>query len=72
MKCPNCETRMDVLQVYDAGDSAQTRSLQCRECNYRASSVSFLVDRPQKRTRGKGAWALKKKIENGEMESPAD
>ena len=71
MRCKNCESKMDVLQVYDAGDTAQTRSLQCRECGYRASSVTFLVERPQRaRPRGFGAWALKKRIESGDLRSP--
>lgn len=71
MKCPNCEhPHMDVTHVYSAGDRAETRNLVCSKCRFRASSITFLVDRPQKRKKGFAAIALADKIVEGKIEEP--
>ena len=72
MNCPRCkgEVRLDVTHVFAAGDEAETRNLKCRSCGYKASSITFLVQRPQARRKGKGAWALSKQIRAGTIENP--
>lgn len=71
MKCPNCkDQKLQVTHVFSAGSSAETRSLRCPECGHKASSITFLVQRPQRGT-GRGAWALSKQIRSGKLENPA-
>lgn len=71
MKCPKCPGRLEVRNVYRAGDSAETRDLQCPCCGFRSSSITFLVPRPQQRRRGRGGRALAIAIEEGDIEPPA-
>lgn len=73
MKCPDCDhPKLEITHVYAAGDSAESRNLKCPSCGHKASSVTFLVKRPQKRNGGKGAWALSKKLQKGQIENPID
>ena len=73
MNCPNCQdTRLDVTHTFSAGDNAETRNLKCRVCGYRASSMTFLVRRPQERKKGKGGRALSLLIRSGTIINPVD
>lgn len=73
MKCPSCDSgKLSVMRVYAAGNNAETRDLSCPECGYKASSITFLVERPQGRKRGRGSMALKRQIERGEVANPVD
>lgn len=71
MNCPRCKKhKLQVTHVYDAGDSAETRNLRCLGCDYRASSITFLVVREQRVAPGRGGWALSKKIRSGVIANP--
>lgn len=77
MQCPKCKSaKLSVLNVLSAGDSAETRDLRCTECGYKSSSITILVPRAQDRggsRRGKkGAWALAKRIKDGELRDVLD
>ncbi|MEY5098844.1 MAG: hypothetical protein RJA36_1563 [Pseudomonadota bacterium] len=71
MKCPNCNApHMEVTHVYAAGERAEARNLVCPKCRFKSSSVTFLVDRPQKRKKGFAAIALANKILEGKIVEP--
>lgn len=73
MKCPNCDdVSLEVTHVRPAGETAEARDLWCPVCRYRASSVTFLIERPQQRKHGHGAWALAKKILSGKLARPGE
>ena len=69
MKCPGCDyKKLDVTHVYTAaGSNAESRDLKCRECGFKGSSVTFLLERPQEQKHGRGALALKRAIDKGVM-----
>jgi hypothetical protein len=68
MKCPNCDCKhMEVTHVYSAGDRAEARNLVCPKCRFRSSSVTFMVERPQRRKKGFAAIALADKIVEGKI-----
>lgn len=71
MKCPSCDCKhMEITHVYSAGDRAETRNLVCPVCGFKSSSITFMVDRPQKRKKGFAAIALADKIVEGKIQAP--
>lgn len=67
MKCPKCSDKLHVTHVYQAGETGETRDLRCGACGFKASSVTFLVERPQAHKKGQGGMALKRRIESGKL-----
>lgn len=73
MKCPNCpDEHLYITHTYSAGDQGETRNLKCMICGFRASSITFMVERPQNRKWGVGGFVLAKKILAGEIKSPLE
>lgn len=76
MNCPRCdEDALSVTKVFQAGERAETRNLNCRACGFKAASVTFLVIEQQplirKRRRYRsGAFALARRIANGQIQPP--
>jgi len=71
MICPNCkDAKLGVTQVFSAGDSAESRNLVCRTCGFRATSLTFIIPRPQERRRGHAAKAMADKIKKGQIRPP--
>lgn len=70
MKCARCQDKLEVTHVYAAGDRAETRNLVCPTCGFKATTVTFLVDRPQHSKRGFSARGLRAKILEGKLEAP--
>lgn len=74
MRCPRCQSDLGVLRTLQATAAAETRDLKCRACGYRATSVTFLLDRPQHAPVGplgeSGAHAIRSKIQRGEVRPP--
>lgn len=74
MNCPACDAKMTVTHTYMAGGRAETRNLRCPACGCRASSVTFLIERPQfvkqRGQGGRGGEYLRAKILKGEVRPP--
>lgn len=73
MNCPNCKDRkLFVLRTLIARDDSETRDLKCLKCGFRASSVTFLVDRSTVKVGQGAAEALRKMIRQGKIKSPLE
>jgi hypothetical protein len=66
MKC-QCGGELRVVHTHQAGEGAETRDHRCEECGMRYSSVTFLLERPQRPTKGHGYSALAKMVLRGEL-----
>ncbi len=64
---------MRVTHTYQVqGEAAETRALKCPQCGFRATSIAFLVERPQRKKRGRGAVAMAQKVASGDVRLQED
>ena len=60
MRCPTCSSRLRVSHVFNAGDTATTRTAVCPGCKASWTTVEVVVARVE--AKGQGAHALAQKI----------
>lgn len=65
MKCQKCNSRLYVIDTFDAGSNAKTASAACRVCGWSCTLITIIATENTGKY-GNGAYATAKKIKKGE------
>lgn len=68
MKCPECDSNLSVI-VTKRGAEVESRDLLCPVCKHRATSITFLIPRENKKPRGATSRSLLPLAEEGAFDS---
>jgi len=64
MKCQKCDSKLYVIDTFQAGSNAKTASAACRNCGWSCTLITVIATENTGKY-GNGAYATAKKIEEG-------
>ena len=65
MRCQKCNSKLYVIDTFQAGSNAKTASAACRVCGWSCTLITIIATENTGKY-GNGAYALAKKIKQGE------